>query len=421
MTNELNELSLAIPGESVKDWKALGKKVVGFMCAYVPEEVIHAVGMLPFWVRGTGCVRTNRSDAVMSGYSCSFARSCLEFAMDGTYKFLDGLIALDSCAQIERLYDNWRYEAGLPFMHLLYLPHKYSEAAVAWYRDEIAGLIRAMEKSFGVAVTEEALKGAIADYNETRRLLRDIHELRKVDNPPVTGTQNQRLVLAAMSMPREQANNFLTSNLLKLKAGPPVEDVRARLMLVGSELDDPGFIELIEARGGLVVTDALCFGSRYFRQPVDESGDLLVSLAASYLSRPKCPRMMDGHASLFDFVIEIIQDFKVDGVVFQKMRFCNIWGGESLYLEQKLKDLNIPVLSIEREHNLSNAAQIANRVEAFIEMIEEMGLDVWGFIPEDNNISHYDTLNRPLLDLPEDSPALSAIPGILEYLMQGRN
>ena len=370
MIKGLSELSGTIPNEPVRDWKNQGKNVIGFMCAYVPEEIIHAAGMLPYWVRATGCTQTIRSDTLMSGYSCSFARSCLEFAMDGTYDFLDGLIALDSCAQIERLYDNWRYKAELPFMHLLHLPHKNSPAAVDWYREEIARLIGCLENAFGVTVSEENLKRAIALYNETRILLRDIHELRKSENPPITGAQNQRLLLAALSMPRERTNEFLKSSLQELRAKAPMGDAHTRLMLIGSELDDPAFIKVIEDHGGLVVTDALCFGSRYFLEPVNEKGDPLLSLAASYLNRPNCPRMMDGHVSLFEFIMEMIENFNVDGVIFQKMRFCNIWGGESLFLEKKLKKLNIPVLSIEREHVLSNTAQIANRVEAFIEMIE---------------------------------------------------
>jgi bzd-type benzoyl-CoA reductase N subunit len=370
MIKELSEQSNVFPNESVKVWKDQGKKVIGFMCAYVPEEVIYAAGMLPFRIRGTGCTRMNRSDAVMSHYSCSFARSCLEFAMDGTYDFLDGLIAVDSCAQMHRLYDNWRFKAKLPFMHLLNLPHKNSAAAIAWYRDEIATLIRSMEKVFGVNITDENLVRAIEVYNETRMLLRSMYDLRKSENPTVTGSKSQSIVLAATSMPREQYNDLLKAYLGKIRSVEPIRGFRARLMLVGSSLDDPAFIKIIEDQGGLVVTDALCFGSRYFWEPVDKEGDLLLSLSKSLLSRPKCPRMMDEHVSLFAFIMDMVQNFNVDGIIFQKMQYCNLWGGESLFLEKKLKDAKIPFLSIEREQVLNNAAQIATRVEAFIEMIE---------------------------------------------------
>jgi benzoyl-CoA reductase subunit C len=143
-------------------------------------------------------------------------------------------------------------------------------------------------------------------------------------------------------------------------------------MVIGSALDDPAFIKIIEDQGGLVVADALCFGSRYFWEPVEIKGDIIYSLAKSYLSRANCPRMMDQHDALFDFIKGMVQRFKVDGIIYQKMQFCDLWGGESLFLERKFKELKIPFLALQREHIITNEAQIATRVEAFIEMIHEV-------------------------------------------------
>jgi benzoyl-CoA reductase/2-hydroxyglutaryl-CoA dehydratase subunit BcrC/BadD/HgdB len=62
--------------------------------------------------------------------------------------------------------------------------------------------------------------------------------------------------------------------------------------------------------------------------------------------------------------------FKVDGVIFQKIRYCDLWGGEAIYLEKTLKELNIPLLSIEREYRLSGVGQLKTRIQAFLERIE---------------------------------------------------
>lgn len=369
MLAELYKQSSTIPHETITHWKEQGKKVIGFMCSYVPEEVIYAAGMLPFRIRGTGCTRTNNSDVVMSNYSCSFARSCLEFALDGTFDFLDGLVAVDSCSQMHRLFDNWRYQAKLPFMHLLRLPYKNSPAAVEWYRGEIATLIQGMEKVFQVEVTDANLVKAIEVYNETRALLQSLYELRKSEHPSLTGSQNLSILLAATSTPKDRYNELLQTSLKEIRSAPPVKDFRARLMLVGSSLDDPAVVKIIEDQGGLVVADALCFGSRYFLEPVDGKDAPVPALARSYLSRPKCPRMMTEHAALFAFIEDMARKFKVDGIIFEKMQYCDLWGGESLFLDRKFKEAGIPFLSIQREQVLTNAAQIATRVEAFIEMI----------------------------------------------------
>ncbi|MDY7038707.1 MAG: 2-hydroxyacyl-CoA dehydratase family protein, partial [Thermodesulfobacteriota bacterium] len=199
MREELYEISNTILNPSVRAWKEQGRKVIGFLCSYVPEEIISAAGILPYRIRGTGCIKSIRGDEWMSNFSCSFARSCLEFAMNGTYDFLDGLVALDSCGQIHRLYDNWRLNSRLPFMRFLSVPHKNTESAVLWYRDEIAGLKQGLEEFSGEEITREKLEKAINTYNETGNLLREVYELRKGSVPPITGYETLRLVLAAMS------------------------------------------------------------------------------------------------------------------------------------------------------------------------------------------------------------------------------
>ena len=372
MIEELSEVVSTPFNSAVKTWKEQGNKVIGFLCSYVPEEILYAAGILPYRIRATGCTKRAQGDVWMSSFSCSFARSCLEFALDGTYDFLDGLIASDSCGQAHRLYDNWRFNARRPFMHFLTVPHKNSESAISWYRDEMVNLKDSLEKFFGIVITRESLEKAIKTYNETRRLLRELYEFRRSESPPVSGFQSQSLILAAMSMPKDQYNDLLNKYLDKIRNGKPITNYRARLMIIGSALDDPTFIKIIEDQGGLVVTDALCFGSRYFWEQVEIKDDLMFSLAKSYLARANCPRMMDQHDAIFEFIKDMVQRFKVDGIIYQKMQFCDLWGGESLFLEKKLKDERIPFLALQREHITTNKAQIATRIEAFIEMIHEV-------------------------------------------------
>ncbi len=372
MIEELSEVVSTPFNPAVKAWKEQGHKVIGFLCSYVPEEIIEAAGILPYRIRATGCTKRAQGDLWMSSFSCSFARSCLELALGGKYDFLDGLIASNSCGQAHRLYDNWRFNARRPFMHFLNVPHKNSESAISWYQDEMVNLKDNLEEFFGIPITGESLEKAIKTYNETRRLLRELYEFRRSESPPISGFQSQSLILAAMSMPKDQYNDHLRRYLGKLRGGEPITSYRARLMIIGSALDDPTFIKIIEDQGGLVVTDALCFGSRYFWEQVEIKGDIMYSLAKSYLSRANCPRMMDQHDAIFEFIKDMVQRFKVDGIIYQKMQFCDLWGGESLFLEKKLKDEKIPFLALQREHIITNKAQIATRIEAFIEMLHEV-------------------------------------------------
>ena len=368
---ELIQLSSLPFNSAVMDYKKQGKKVIGFLCSYVPEEIIYAGGMLPYRIRPTGCTETTSADAYMSHLNCTFVRSCLEFMVKGVFDFLDGMVITNSCDNIRRLYDILREKRPYPLLHFISIPHKAgSDGAMNWYKDEVKNFKENIENFFGIRISEGALNDAIDVYNETRNLLKRLYELRQRVNPPLTGAESLSVILAATTTPKEQYNQLLRKLLEELQRREGISGYRARLMIVGSEYDDPAYTDIIEDLGGLVVTDVLCFGSRYFWEPVETQKDLLGDLAKSYLSRPSCPRMSDRVTERADFIREMTERFKVDGVIFQKIRYCDLWGGESIYLEKRLKELNISLLSIEREYRLSGVGQLKTRMQAFLERIE---------------------------------------------------
>lgn len=367
---------LAINNPAIEVWKENGKKVMGTICCYVPEEIIHAAGLLPIRIRATGCTDNSAAEAWMSPFSCSFARSCLEFLMNGTYYYLDGVVSSDGCLMAGRIYDNWRY-AGKEkinskkyFLKQLDAPRLLKENTVPFYQEELVQLKEELEEFTGVAITNEKLKASIGLYNETRRLIRKLYDLRKKDHPVIGGSEALKITLAATSMPKEEYNQMLKDFLTEAEEREPIKNTRARLMVIGSALDDPEYLKVIEDKGGLIVADATCYGSRYLWEPVEVDGDVLSALAKSYLSRPTCPRMCNLHDELHDFILKTLKDFRVDGIIYARMQYCEIWGGENVFFEEKFKEANIPLLTLEREEILTNTGQLAVRAEAFIEMIE---------------------------------------------------
>lgn len=367
---ELTSLSNTVFNPAIKSWKEKGKKVVGYFCSYVPEEILYAADILPYRVRPTGCGETTSADVYLSHVNCTYVRSCLQFALEGRYKSLDGLVFSNSCDHVRRLYDLWRETVEHPsFMHFVQVPHKTTDEAVAFYQGEVTKFKENVERSFGVQITEERLSNAIQVYNETRSLLRKLYELRRGESPPLTGADSLRVVLAGTAAPRDQYNQLLKRLLEGLSQKEGISNYRARVMIVGGLYDDPAHTQIIEDLGGLVVTDTLCFGSRYFWQPVENGRDPLLSLAKSYLNRPSCARMSDALAERGNFVTEMAEKFKVDGVIYQWIRYCDLWGGELFYLRDRLRELGVPLLSLEREYTLGAVGQLKTRVQAFLERI----------------------------------------------------
>ena len=118
-------------------------------------------------------------------------------------------------------------------------------------------------------------------------------------------------------------------------------------MIVGGELDDPEYIEIIEEQGGLVVTDSTCFGSRLMWRPVDEAEkDPIRALARYYVAdRPSCPRMYGDQPKRISYTREMIKEFRVDGVIGERLLFCDQWVIEHYMTTQDLKKDDIPFLT----------------------------------------------------------------------------
>ncbi len=173
-------------------------------------------------------------------------------------------------------------------------------------------------------------------------------------------------------MPVEEYIELLKAFLADASNRKPVSGYRARLMVIGSALDNPKYVEAVENKGGLIVADALCLSSMGFGDELKaDSSDVMGSIASYYLNRIVCPRMIDNRDALHRFVVDRAKEYRVDGLLYEKMQNCECWGGENTYLEPMLKEAGIPVLYLEREEILANIGQLEIRAEAFVEMVEK--------------------------------------------------
>lgn len=365
-----------ISGESIAAWRAGGKKALGVLCCFIPNELLYAADIMPVRLRATGCNDYSEAEVWMSSFSCSFAKSILQYLIEGTYD-LDGIIVTDGCMQAVRVYDNWKWicdkvEPKEQFIFELGVPRMRTDITREFYKHDVQELAAELEKLSGNKITDEKLKKAVSLYNEQRRLVGQLLELQKADKPVITGTEALSIMLASSNMPVEEYNELLAAFLADAKNRKPVEGYRARVMIIGSALDTPEYINTIEKKGGLVVADTLCFGTMAYNEMLElDENDVLGSISNYYLKHLVCPRMIDNRDELHEFILKRIKDYKVDGVIYEKMQNCECWGGENVYLEQELKDIGVPELNVEREQKLANMGQLEIRAEAFIEMIEK--------------------------------------------------
>jgi bzd-type benzoyl-CoA reductase N subunit len=364
-----SEAAATLAGPAIQRWKAQGGGVVGYFCTVVPKELLLAAGLLPFRMRATGSTGTDLADAYFTRLNCSFARNCFNQALAGKFDFLDGLVGINSCDHIRRVHDNWKRQVDTGYLAFLTLPHQTGPDQIAWYAQELRNLRKSLEEHFGLEIKDDDVRRAISLANETRRLQRQLYALRKRTRPSLTGAEALVVMVAGTAMPNEEYNELLTELLAQLDQADGVDGYRARLMVTGGMLDDPSWIQAIEDVGGLVVTDGTCFGTRIMWEDIDEGArNPLEALARYYLAdRPSCPRLVDKQESRRDFTVAMAREFDCDGIVGEKMTFCDMWNVESYFLEADLKEEGIPFLKVEREYITSGTGQLKTRVQAFIE------------------------------------------------------
>lgn len=373
---ELRMLTSPFPeSAAVKAWKAQGKKIIGYVCIYTPEEILYAAGIMPFRITGDNEeLELKKAESYLYINTCSFARTCLQLALDGGYNFLDGLVTGETCDGARRLHDVWKHYLSPSFEFVFGVPRKFTERAYRLYGQDLLEFKERLEAFAGAEITDEALRHAIEVYNHTRDLLQRLYELRKRPAPPISGAETLEVVKAAMRMPRDQYNRLLEQLLQELEESNRKIDKPVRLMVNGSILSNSSFIGVIEELSAVVVTDELCTGTRYFWERVEDGGrDPWEVLTRYYLGRPPCARFQPS-SRRFDHVLDMVKQFRVDGIVTEIIRYCVPYAHDEPMLKEclKSKDENVPILELDLEYGQGGSGQIRTRAEAFIEMIENL-------------------------------------------------
>lgn len=365
-------------GYRARELKKQGKKVIGYICAFVPLEMLSAAGVVPVRIKGNVREPITRADAEMETIVCPLIRSCFDLALKGKYEFLDGLVVPHSCDSVTRTYDIWKSNLKLPFCHFLNVPHSTSEPSLKFFRAMLELFRNSLEKFTGKEISDRDLVRAIKLHNRNRALMRQLYELRKSDPPLISGVEMTRVLVAAMSLPVDESNSLLESIIREVKArNKPTAKKSARIMVIGAQVDDTALMEIIEENDASVVIDDLCIGTKIYWPDVAVNDDPLGSLATRYLEDLMCPRTYRDKTGTNEEYVEerfghigrFIREYKVNGVVLYIYKYCDPYGFEVPDIKRYIEALNIPVLYLEDEYSLSSIGRLKTRVQAFLEIM----------------------------------------------------
>lgn len=357
-----------------QQWKAVtGRKVLGYLCCYLPEEIAYAAGALPVRIVSSHEPQ-DLSNLHMAGFFCPFSRDCLGEALKGKYDYVDGLAMGHCCLMISQTFDSWILNLPLSYNYYVPMPGRVDDPKLKpFLTSELGAFQKSLEQWTGKPITAEALEKATDVYNTSRRLLRQIYDLRKADAPPIWGAEVMDIVLSTMFNDKAEANVWLSElvKALPSRQRRPRADA-PRVMVVGGETHDSELIKLIEDQGALVVTDDLCMGSRYFWNEVEPQRDRLSAIAQRYMEKPSCPVKDVSNRTRrvrFEFLKTLVRDYRVQGAILVYQKYCDPQELDVPVLKDFFTDLSLPTTVLELDTTLA-VGQVKTRAQAFVEMLE---------------------------------------------------
>ncbi|MBQ6623908.1 MAG: 2-hydroxyacyl-CoA dehydratase [Mogibacterium sp.] len=369
--------------ELVRKGKDDGNLCLGYTCYFMPEVLLDLPGCFAVRLRAPKCTSPDMATYYMSGRTCHYGRSLLERALEGGYNFIDAQLATETCTVTCRFQEHLGYMDDVinnaTFKtEFTDVPFKKNENSIDHYEKQLKlHVLDFLEREFGVDVSDEAIMKSIEINNEVNDIITEIGNFRKLDNPTITGYEFHVITLVSMVCPKYLIIDKLRETLEELKTREPDDkpNYKIKVLLAGSENDDPDFIKLIEGCGALVVADRFCYGSLEARGHINvEPGDSpLRAVAKHYLLTSQCARFMEQREmrNRKKVIADYAKEYKADGIIVASNKFCEYWSYERMIDSIVLpRDYGFPVCSIEKEYINTASGQLRTRFQAFVESVE---------------------------------------------------
>jgi benzoyl-CoA reductase/2-hydroxyglutaryl-CoA dehydratase subunit BcrC/BadD/HgdB len=340
-----------------------------------------AAGGIPIGLCGTREAPIAAAEQDLPRNLCPLVKSSYGFAITDTCPFFatsDLIIGETTCDGKKKMFEIMKNKQ-IKDVYVMQLPQAPDDDASVrlWYA-ELQRLKEYLEKFFGVAITDEALRRAIHQTNEESRALQALFDLNQSRPAPISGMDMLKVSWqVGFQADRQEAVRLIDNLVAETRANATGELAAGeasspRILLTGTPVGvgNEKVIELVESCGGLVVAMENCGGYKTVELRIDEDdpSDPLLLLAQKYMKIP-CSVMTPNHRRL-DLLQRMIREFQIDGVIDLTWQACHTYNIESHFVAGLVKNqLGLPFLQLETDYSQSDIETLRVRIQAFLEMI----------------------------------------------------
>ncbi len=376
----LNEFSVkaATPSEQLKEYRSQGKKVIGVLPYYAPEELVYAAGMVPMGMWGSNDKTISRAKEYCATFYCTIAQLDLEMLLDGTCDGLDGIITPTICDTLRPMSQNFRVAMG-DKMEVIFLAHpqnRFSEAGIEFCAGQYKNVKASLERVCGHEITDEAIIDAINVYNASRAARRRFVKLANDHCDIVSAVSRSAVLKAFYFMEKPEYTKKLEELNDGLEELPVCDWKGTKVVTSGIICDNPKLLAIFEENNIAIAADDVAHESRSFRTDVPEvreGKDPVRALAEQFAAEDYDVLLYDQNSSMnrrAEHVADLVRMSGADGVVVFMQQFCDPEEMEYPYLKKALDEAGIPHIKLGIDQQMRDFGQASTAIEAFADVLE---------------------------------------------------
>ena len=373
MIKEFAEIA-ANPKAQLNKYKAEGKKCIGVLPYYAPEELVEAAGMVPFGMWGSNKKTIARAKEYCATFYCTIAQLALEMLLDGTMDQLDGIITPTICDTLRPMSQNFRVamKDKLPCIFLAHPQNRFAPWGLQFCIDQYTNVRNELNKIAGHEMTDEDIRAAIVLYNKARAARREFVKLANDHCDVITATKRSAVLKAAWFMTKAEYTEKLVALNAELKALPVCQWKGVKVVTSGIICDNPELLKIFDDNNIAIAADDVAHETRAFRVDASEEGDPMMALAQQFADQDYEVLLYDPQSSKNrrgEFVANMVKESGAQGLILFMQQFCDPEEMEYPYLKKALDEAGIPHINLGVHQLMRDFGQAATAIQAFADVI----------------------------------------------------
>ena len=373
LLNQFKEVS-EHPHRQIEAYKAQGKKVIGVLPYYAPEELVLAAGMVPMGIWGSNCKTISLAKEYCATFYCTIAQLALEMLLDGTLDMLDGIITPTICDTLRPMSQNIRVAMSkkLPCIFLAHPQYRRPAFGLQFTVDQYMHIKAELEKISGTAITDDALRQAIKVMNRSRKARREFVKLAG-QHPEAVSAVNRSAVLRSAWFMEKEVHTAKLEELNALLAALPASQWKGKKVLTsGIICDNPKLLQIFDDNNIAIAADDVAQESRAIRVDAAETGDPMMALAQQFADQDYDVLLYDEHSNQNrrgEFVAKLVKDSGAQGLVLFMQQFCDPEEMEYPYLKKALDEAGVPHIKLGVDQQMRDFGQASTAIQAFADVL----------------------------------------------------